>query len=66
LRLGDIDVNYTRLCMPMASSRERLEQAIRLTRDGKFDEANLALKAIEDNLFVDSVNIIELPKKPRA
>jgi hypothetical protein len=66
LRLGDIDVNYTRLWMPMASSRERLEQAIKLTRDGKFYEANLALKAIEDNLFVDSVNINELPKKPRA
>jgi hypothetical protein len=66
LRLGDIDVNYTRLWMPMASSRERLEQAIKLTRDGKFYEANLALKAIEDNLFVDSVNINELPKKPGA
>jgi hypothetical protein len=64
LRLGDIDVNYTRLWMPMASSRERLEQAIRLTRDGKFYEANLALKAIEDNLFVDSVNINELRKSP--
>ena len=61
LRLADIDVNYTRVWMPMASSERHLKKAIELASDGKYDEANLALKSITDNLFVSSVHVNGLP-----
>ena len=63
LRLADIDVNYTRVWMPMASSERHINKAIELANDGKYYEANLALKSIADNLFVSSVDINGLPTK---
>ena len=65
LRLADIDVNYTRVWMPMATSERHLSKAIQLANDGKYYEANLALKSITDNLFVDSIDINGLPTKSK-
>jgi hypothetical protein len=62
LKLGEIDVNYTRLWMPIAPAEKHLDQAIKLADEGKYYEANLALKAIEDSMTVDSVTFSELPK----
>lgn len=62
LRLGEIDVTYTRSWMPLDQSKKHLEQAIKLANDGKYYEANLALKAIEDGVSTDSVKLRELPK----
>ncbi|HET9032284.1 MAG TPA: YfdX family protein, partial [Dokdonella sp.] len=62
LKLAAIDVNYTRVWMPMEQSEKHLDKAIKLAKSGKYYEANLALKAIQDNLTVDSVSLDELPK----
>ncbi|MEZ5473945.1 MAG: YfdX family protein [Steroidobacteraceae bacterium] len=62
LRLGEIDVNYTRFWIPITASQKHLEQAAKLAGDGKFYEANLALKAIEDSVTADSISLSELPK----
>ncbi len=63
LRQGEIDVSYTRLMMPLASTHKRLDSAIKLAQDGKYYEANLSLKAIEDGLGFESVTLTETPKK---
>lgn len=62
LRLGEIDVNYTRIWMPIASAERHLDQAVKLASAGKYYEANLALKAIEDSMTVDSITLSDLPK----
>jgi YfdX protein len=63
LRLAEIDVSYTRLMMPLAPTQKRLASAIKLVHDGKYYEANLALKSIEDGFGVETVALTELPKK---
>jgi hypothetical protein len=63
LRLGEIEVNYTRLLMPTAAATKHIEQATQLMNDHKYYEANLALKAVDDSLVADSVTLTEIPKK---
>jgi ribosomal protein L7/L12 len=63
LHLADIDVNYSRVWMSIAGAQSHLDQAIKLMNEGKYYEANLALKAIEDSLTIDSVTLAETPKK---
>jgi YfdX protein len=63
LRLGEVEVMYNRVWMPLASASAHIEQAIKLMNDQKYYEANLALKAIDDSLTVDSVSVTDLPKK---
>lgn len=62
LRLGEIDVTYARYWMPIEQSQKHLDQALKLASDGKYYEANLALKAIEDGVTIDSTKLRELPK----
>jgi YfdX protein len=63
LRLGEIEVRYNRVWMPLISTEKHLDQAIKLMNEQKYYEANLALKAIDDSLVVDSVLVTE-PLKP--
>jgi hypothetical protein len=60
LRLGEIDVNYTRWWLPIAPTETHLDQAIKLARESKYYEANLALKAIEDSVTIDSISFSDL------
>ena len=62
LKLADIDVGYSVVWMPMTSALKHLDQAMKFDKDGKYYEANLALKAIEDSLVVDTVNSNEVPQ----
>ena len=62
LHLADIDVNYSQVWMPIAGAQNHLDEAIKLMNEGKYYEANLALKAIEDSLTTDSVTLAEAPK----
>jgi hypothetical protein len=62
LRLGEVDVDYTQLLIPIAQSQEHLDRAITLANDGRYYEANLALKAIEDSVVAESVDFADLPK----
>jgi hypothetical protein len=59
LRLAEVDINYTRVMMPLTSTRKHVEQAIKLAGEHKYYEANLALKAVEDGLSLDSINLLE-------
>ncbi len=63
LRLGEVEIMYNRIWMPLASTSKHIEQAIKLMNDQKYYEANLALKAIDDSLTVDSVSVTDLPEK---
>lgn len=62
LRLAAIDVNYTRWWLPIAPTETHLDQAIKLADENKYYEANLALKAIEDSVTMDSIGFGDLPK----
>jgi hypothetical protein len=66
LRQGEIDVNYSRVWMPLAKSQSSLDKAIQLAGAGKYYESNLALKSIEDGLTVDSVMLTEPAKTTPA
>ena len=66
LQLADIDVNLSRVWMPISSSEKHLDDAIALLNDNKYYEANLALKAIEDGLTVDSETIEADEEEPTA
>jgi hypothetical protein len=67
LRQGQISVNYISEWMPLASTGKNLDQAIKLEQAGKHYQANLALKAIEDSLVVESVMLpASTPKATKA
>jgi hypothetical protein len=66
LRLGSIDVNYTRWWLPVAQTETHLDQAIKLADAGKFYQANLALKAIEDSVTIDSVSFSDTPTAAKS
>ncbi len=61
LRLGAIDVNYTRWWLPIAPSETQLDRAMKLAGESKYYEANLALKAINDSVTRDSISVGGLP-----
>jgi hypothetical protein len=61
LKLAAIDVNYTRWWLPVAATETHLDQAIKLANENKYYEANLALKAIEDSVTMDSIGFGDLP-----
>ena len=66
LHLGEIDIVYNRLWMPVALTYKHLDQAIKLINEQKYYEANLALKAIGDSLTIESIALAEKPKKART
>lgn len=66
LRLGEVEVMYNRVWMPLASTTKHLDQAKTLMDDHKYYEANLALKAIGDSLTTDSVSLTEVPKNKKS
>ena len=61
LRLGEIDVTYTRVLMPLTTTKKCLADAMQLATEHKYYEANLALKAAEDGVVLDSVSLADTP-----
>ncbi|MGO8744995.1 MAG: YfdX family protein [Thermoguttaceae bacterium] len=59
LRLGNINVTYTYVMMPLTATTQCLADAMQLATEHKFYEANLALKAAEDGLIVNSVSLVD-------
>ena len=66
LRLGEIDVTYTRVLMPLAATKKCLAEAMKLATEHKYYEANLALKAAEDGVILDSVSLADYKGEPKA
>ena len=63
LRLGQVDVMYNRVWMPLVSTKTHLADATKLMDDHKYYEANLALKAVGDSLQMDTVDLAGTPVK---
>ena len=66
LKLAGIDVNYTLVLMPIASSENHLQMALTLADAGKYYESTVALKAIEDGLIADTESMLALPASAPA
>lgn len=62
LKLADVDVTYSRVLMPLKTTEKHIKSAKDLLSQKKYYEANLALKAAEDGLIVDVVDLVDLPK----
>lgn len=62
LKLGEIDVNYSRLLISVAGTKKHLDAAEGFAKEHKYYECNLALKAAEDSVVLDSVSLLEFPK----
>lgn len=63
LKLADVDIGFSRVLMPLGTTTKHLDTAADLLNEGKFYEANMALKAVEDGLVLDTVVLVEAPKK---
>ncbi len=61
LRLGEVDVVFARLMLPLESTKKRVADAEKLASDHKWYEANLALKAAEGGLVIESVDLLGSP-----
>lgn len=61
-RLAEVDVGVTRVLMPLAATRTRLASAQALMQQGNYYEANLALKAAEDGMVVDTEMLVSHPR----
>ena len=59
LRLGEINVTYTRVLMPLTVTKKCLADAMQLATEHKYYEANLSLKAAEDGVILDSVGLAD-------
>jgi Spy/CpxP family protein refolding chaperone len=66
LRLGNIDVTYTYVMMPLTATTQCLADAMQLAKEHKYYEANLALKAAEDGVIVNSVSLVDTVDYKRA
>ncbi|QXX74038.1 YfdX family protein [Methylovirgula sp. HY1] len=66
LHLGEVEIIYNRLWMPVARAEKHLDQAVALIGEQKYYEANLALKAIGGSLTIESVALTEVPKKAQT
>jgi hypothetical protein len=62
LKLADIDVNYTRIMMPLKTTQKHVKTAESLLDSKKYYEANLALKAAQDGLVIDTTALVDVPK----
>ena len=62
LRLAGINAVYARVLMPLDATGKQVDQARNLLGERKYYEANLALKAAEDGLKVDSVSLNLAPE----
>jgi hypothetical protein len=66
LKLADIEVVYSAALIPVKLSQQRIKDASRLIDEGKYYEANLALKAVEDSILVDTFGVDEVPTAKKA
>lgn len=59
LHLAGIDVAETQLLMPLKQTIAKVDKAREMLDDGKYYEANLALKGAEDGIITDTETIID-------
>ena len=62
LKLAEIDVAVTASMIPVKFAKEHIDQAAKLVGERKYYEANLALKAVDDEVVVQTFAIDAVPK----
>jgi hypothetical protein len=62
LKSGEIDVAVTTSMVPVQFAKEHIDEAAKLIGEGKYYEANLALKAVDDAVVIDTFAIDAVPK----
>lgn len=62
LRLANINVLTNAALVPTVSASEHLTEASELLKAGKYYDANLALKAIEDSVVIQSFDVDGVPQ----
>ena len=62
LKVGKVDVAFTAGLMPVKFAQQRINEAAKLIGDGKYYEANLALKAVDDAVVIETIGVDEAPK----
>jgi hypothetical protein len=63
LKLAGIDVDFTMAVVPLDKSTQEVNHAAQLIQDGKYYEANAALKAVEDGVRFDVIDTTAVPGK---
>ena len=61
LRLAEVDASLSQVMMPLDATRRHLNAASTLVSGKQYYEANLALKAAQDGLLIETVAIDEAP-----
>lgn len=62
LRLGEVDLIVSARLVPVKFAQAQVKQAADLIGEGKYYEANLALKAVDDALIMQSFAVDATPK----
>ncbi len=62
LKLANVDVGFSRIMMPLQETADHLNLAAKEIKGEDYYQANLALKAIEDGLNVETAMLVEVPK----
>lgn len=66
LKLGQVDVSVATSLVPVKFAQSNIQKADKLVSEGKYYEANLALKAIEDAVVIETVGLDRLPKNTKG
>lgn len=66
LRLANINILTNAALVPTVSAAEHLTEASELLKAGKYYDANLALKAIEDSVIIQSFDVDGVPQAKAA
>lgn len=62
LKLAEIDVAVTTSTVPVKFAKEHIDRAAKFVAEHKYYEANLALKAVDDSVLVETYAIDDVPK----
>jgi hypothetical protein len=62
LKLSDTDVVLSTDMIPVDFARQHINEASSLVKEGKYYEANLALKAVDDSVFIQTYALENVPK----
>ena len=61
LKEANVDVTVSAALIPLDKTMSHIGDAQKLISDGKYYEANLALKAVEDSIFIDAYSVDGTP-----
>jgi soluble cytochrome b562 len=62
LKLANVDVSFVTEVAPLEKTTSGIDQAVHLLNEGKYYEANQALKSVEDGFRFDVTDIDSAPK----